>query len=178
MVLWDNYSSRESSLYSLKKQKIPKSWIHTLLRSVGFHGSIGCVLWMMILIIMSYHVVYIDLLDCLVVDNGEVNCRFPSWLSSYHWHSLDGKMSAKMHHKNSTMHITGNSSGHYSGLSSSSSTNTGTFTGTGSTGNYIGGGGVGASSSLFTGGTRISCQNRKDISDRHVAIVAHHTEGW
>jgi len=88
---------------------------------------------------------------CLVVDNGDVNCRFPSWLSSHHWHTLDGKMSAKMHHKNSTMHITEdnrrNSSGHYSGLSSSS-TNTGTFTGTGSTANYIAGG-VGVSSSLF-----------------------------
>jgi hypothetical protein len=99
---------------------------------------------------------------------------FPPWLSSHHWHTLDGKMSAKMHHKNSTMHITEdnrrNSSGHYSGLSSSS-TNAGTFSP--SSASYGSDAGP-----LFTGGSRIVCQSRKDISDRHVAIVAYHTEGW
>lgn len=46
-------------------------------------------------------------------------------------------MSAKLHHRNSTMHITedsrrNSSSGQYSGHSSSSATHTGTFTGFGS----------------------------------------------
>ncbi|OXA40499.1 uncharacterized protein LOC110860504 [Folsomia candida] len=110
-----------------------------------------------------------------VVEKELVKCTFPPWMSSHHWHTLDGKMSAKLHHRNSTMHITedsrrNSSSGQYSGHSSSSATHTGTFTGFGS----VSGAGGGP---LFSGGTRIVCQDRKDISDRHVAIVAHHTEG-
>ncbi len=109
-----------------------------------------------------------------VVEKEPIKCTFPSWMSSHHWHTLDGKMSAKMHHKNSTMHITDDNRRNSSGHPSSFSTHAGTFTGFGNS--VIGGM---SSTSLFTGGTRIVCQNSKDIiSDRHVAIVAHHTEGW
>lgn len=140
------------------------------------------------------------------VDKAEGKCAFPAWVASHHWHTLDGKMSAKMHHKNSTMHITEdnrrNSSGHYSlsGGGSSLGLSGLPLLGSGSAGISLVGGigavGVAAgtnagtsgglfsassslSSSLFTGGTRIVCQSRVDIVEgRHVAIVAKHTQGW
>ncbi len=139
------------------------------------------------------------------VDKAEGKCAFPAWVASHHWHTLDGKISAKMHHKNSTMHITEdnrrNSSGHYSlsGGGSSLGLSGLPLLGSGSAGISLGGiGAVGVaagtnagtsgglfsassslSSSLFTGGTRIVCQSRVDIVEgRHVAIVAKHTQGW
>ncbi|ODM98146.1 hypothetical protein Ocin01_08532 [Orchesella cincta] len=130
------------------------------------------------------------------VDKGEGKCAFPAWVASHHWHTLDGKMSAKMHHKNSTMHITEdnrrNSSGHYSlsgagisGLPHGASGSAGILGGIGAVGVVAGtnagtSGGLfsTSSSSLFTGGTRIVCQSRVDIVEgRHVAIVAKHTQG-
>lgn len=117
-------------------------------------------------------------------EGGGPKCKFPSWATSHHWHSLDGKISVKSYHKNSTLHIAdtspqeGGSSGgyHYSpgGRGSGSGTNNGM-------GGVIYGGFEGlppSGSNLFSGGTRITCQSSRELGEDHVAVVAQHTEGW
>ncbi|CAG7724836.1 unnamed protein product [Allacma fusca] len=100
------------------------------------------------------------------VEHSDIKCKFPAWLAAHRWHTLNGKLSARFHHKNSSLHLTDesrkNSSAHQ---------------------NLIGGHGFGAHGrggnvNWFTGGSRIFCQNKKDHSDSHVSILARHVNGW
>lgn len=120
----------------------------------------------------------------VIVHESTTKCKFPSWVTSNHWQSLDGKLVVRMSHKESTMSVTSedNKREHYYGLN---------------TGNTFSHGIHGAFTGAFTGGpfgtapiikdtvhrflaegTRIQCQSRSDINEDHVAIIAHHTEGW
>jgi len=135
-------------------------------------------------------------------------CKFPNWVSSHHWHSLDGKLSVKTNHKNSTMHIVDIGGGSIGGSSSSSSSSSSGGGGKDSSASSFsssgghhhhhhtnpGGGGIYNSGnfqnsldsfgiqrsaySLFSGGSRITCQATKEHSEDHVTLLATHTEGW
>lgn len=113
-----------------------------------------------------------------VNEGGRAKCKFPSWVSSHHWHSLDGKVSVKT--KNSTMHIVDTSPKPQDGKGGGGSGGSG-----GIAGNIPGNFGNAVTSFPFltpyfplSGGARIVCQSVQDLGDDHVSVVAQHTEGW
>lgn len=136
-----------------------------------------------------YKIICSLLISPPVNESGGVKCKFPAWVSSHHWHSLDGKVSAKTNPKNSTMQIADTTV--QDGGSSSSSTSGGylhqrsgggvggVYYNTGNFGNSVlSSPGSGNPYVLLSGGTRITCQNIKELGEDHVAVVAQHTEGW
>ncbi|ODN00492.1 hypothetical protein Ocin01_06185, partial [Orchesella cincta] len=111
-------------------------------------------------------------------------CKYPSWLTMHHWHSLDGKLIVRTNHKNSSLSIISedNKREQYYGVNQNSLGSFSSIHGA-SMGAYTGGPFGGSpiikdtTHRLFTDGTRIQCQSREDINEDHVAVIAHHTEG-
>lgn len=124
-------------------------------------------------------------LDFFPVHETNTKCKFPLWVTTHPWQSLDGKLIVRTTHKNSSISVTSddnNKREQYYGV------NHGNHFSHGIHGAYTGaftGGPFGASPiikdtvhRLLMEGTKIQCQSRTDINEDHVAIIAHHTEGW
>lgn len=110
-------------------------------------------------------------------------CKFPTWVGSHHWHTLDSKLSVKLH-KGSVLHVqedvrkNSSSSGglHYGGAGGfGTHYNVEPYFGASAS---ITSSRFGSHSLLFRPGSRISCVTKLESADDQFLAVASYTEGW
>ncbi|CAG7832761.1 unnamed protein product, partial [Allacma fusca] len=85
-------------------------------------------------------------------------CKFPGWFSSHKWHTLDGKLTFKTAHKNTTFHIAEENRRNVSGQNALNMS-------------------AGKIASFLASGSRVTCQSFKEFSEKHIAILTHHVVG-
>ena len=103
-------------------------------------------------------------------------CKFPAWVGAHHWHTLDSKISVKLHSHGSVLHVQEENKKNNTLYSNYGH---GPFASSGSDGQAgFGSKASGKSASLISPGARIMCQHSSEVSDHHVIVTAQQKDGW